>query len=135
MQHAQHHHNTTRVMQREQRRRNTADMSLMDLAIAMVVESSSADARSSAVAQRQHHRETAGETAGETAPGETAPGETAPGEGAEETVRIRRRLKYVSCEITLGDMEFINCCVGRLDDAFFTNYWYGYDILLLVLCT
>ena len=119
-------------------------MSLMDLAIAMVVESSSADARSSAVAQRQHHRETAGETAGktagetapgETAPGETAPGETAPGEGAEETVRIRRRLKYVSCEITSGDMEFINCCVGRLDDAFFTNYWYGYDILLLVLCT
>ena len=40
----------------------------MDLAIAMVVESSSADVRSSAVAQRQHHRE----TAGETAPGETA---------------------------------------------------------------
>ena len=119
----------------------------MDLAIAMVVESSSADVRSSAVAQRQHHRdvrssavaqrqhhrETAGETAGETAPGETAPGETAPGEtapgetapgeGAEETVRIRR-LKYVSCEITLDDMEFKNCCVGRLDDAFFTNYWY-----------
>ena len=47
----------------------------MDLAIAMVVESSSADVRSSAVAQRQHHRETAGETAVETA-GETAPGET-----------------------------------------------------------
>ena len=40
-------------MQHAQSRRNTADMSLMDLAIAMVVESSSADVRSSAVAQRQ----------------------------------------------------------------------------------
>ena len=68
----QHHHTTTRVMQHAQSRRNTADMSLMDLDIAMVVESSSADVRSSAVEQRQHHRETAGETAGETAPGEIA---------------------------------------------------------------